>query len=117
MNLLQLNRASGAAIAFVIGTVVLVATTAVLKNTVTVPGIDADRDEVRTKALAEITAIEEKTLATLTVTDKQRGIVQLPIESALKLAAQKWPDAAAARADLAARSEKAAAPVKPVSFE
>ena len=117
MNLLQINRASGAAIAFIIGVVILVATTAVLKNVVATPDIDADRAEARSKALAEMQVVEEKTLTTLAVTDKQRGIVQLPIESALKLAAQKWPDAAAARADLAARLEKATVAVKPVSFE
>jgi len=117
VNLLQLNRASGAAIAFLIGVVILVATTVVLKLSVAAPSIDADRAEVRSKALAEIQAVEEKTLTTLAVTDKQRGIVQLPIESALKLAVQKWPDAAAARADLAARLEKATVAVKAVSFE
>lgn len=117
MNLLQLNRASGAAVGFIVGTVILVATTAVLKLSVVAPAIDADRDEVRTKALAEISVAEEKALNTLAIADNQRGIVHLPIESALKLAAQKWPDAAAARADLSARVDKATATVKPVSFE
>ena len=117
MNLLQINRASGAALGFIIGVVILVATTAVLKLSVAAPAIDADRDEVRTKALAEISVAEEKALNTLTVADSQRGIVHLPIESALKLAAQKWPDAAAARADLASRLEKSTVAVKPVSFE
>ena len=117
MNLLQINRASGAAVAFIIGVVLLVATTVVLKFSVAAPAIDADRAEVRSKALAEITANEEKELTTLVLADKQRGIVHLPIESALKLAAQKWPNAAAARADLAARLEKATVAVKAVSFE
>ena len=117
MNLLQLNRASGAAIAFVLGIVLLVATTLVLKFTVVAPAMNADRSEVRSKALAEMTAAEEKALNTLVIADRQRGIVHLPIESALKLAAQKWPDAAAARDDLAARVAKATAAVKPVSLE
>ena len=117
MNLRQLNRASGAAIAFAAGVVFLVATTVVLKFAVVAPDIDADRAAVRSQALAEITAAEEKALNTLVIADNQRGIVHLPIESALKLAAQKWPDAAAARADLAARVAKATATVKPVSFE
>ena len=117
MNLIQLNRASGAAIGFVVGVGILVATTAILKLSLRAPEIDADRAEVRSKALVEITAAEEKALNKLVVADNQRGIVHLPIESALKLAAQKWPDAAAARADLAARSAKATATVKPVSFE
>jgi hypothetical protein len=51
------------------------------------------------------------------VIDGQRGIVRLPIEDAMKLAAQKWQNPAQARADLISRAERAAAPVKPVSFE
>ena len=117
MNLLQINRASGAALGFIIGVVILVATTAVMKLSVTAPAIDADRDEVRTKALTEITAVEEKELKTLALADSQRGIVHLPIESALNLAAQKWSHAAAARADLAVRLEKSTVAVKAVSFE
>ena len=117
MNLLQLNRASGAAVGFVIGVTILVATAAVLKLSLRAPEIDADRAEVRSKALAEITAAEEKALNNVVMADSQRGIVHLPIDSAVKLAAQKWPDAAAARADLAARSAKATVAVKPVSFE
>ena len=117
MNLLQINRATAAALGFIVGVGILVATTAVLKLTVTAPDIDGDRGEARTKALAEISAAEDKALTTLSLADRQRGIVHLPIESALKLAAQKWPDAAAARADLAARVDKATATVKPVSFE
>lgn len=117
MNLLQINRASGAAIVFIIGIGLLVATTAVLKLSLRAPAIDSNRAESRSQALAEITAEEEKALNTLSVADNQRGILHLPIETALKLAAQKWPDAAAARADLSARVDKATATVKPVSFE
>jgi hypothetical protein len=117
MTLTQLNRASGAAIIFVIGVVILVATTAVLKLSVAAPAIDADRGKLRAKALAEITVAEDKALNTLAVADSQRGMVHLPIASALALAAQKWPDAAAARADLAVRLDKSTVAVKPVSFE
>ncbi len=117
MNLLQINRASGAAIALVAGVAVLVASTAVLKLSLKTPDIDADRGQVRSQALAEMRATEDKELKTLVIADNQRGIVHLPIESALKLAVQIWPDAAAARADLAARIDKATATVKPVSFE
>jgi hypothetical protein len=49
-------------------------------------------------------------------------MVRLPIEDAMKLAAQKWQNPSAARADLNARAEKAAAelpkaPEKPSAFE
>ena len=117
MNLLQLNRASSAAIGFVIGVVVLVAATVALKFAVVAPAINADRSAVRSQALAEMTATEEKALNTLVIADRQRDILHLPIETALKLAAQKWPDAAPARADLATRVAKATVAVKPVSVE
>ena len=51
------------------------------------------------------------------VIDAKRGIVRLPIKTALALAAQKYSDPAAARADLKSRVEKATAPVKTESFE
>ena len=41
----------------------------------------------------------------------------LPIETAMKLAAQKWQNPVAGRADLNARLQKANAPVKAESFE
>ena len=61
-------------------------------------------------------------MATAATIDAQRGIVRLPIEDAMKLAAQKWQNPSAARADLTARAEKAAAelpkaPEKPSAFE
>jgi hypothetical protein len=43
--------------------------------------------------------------------------VRLPIETAIKLAADKWQNHAAARADLKDRVEKSVAPVKTESFE
>ena len=115
MKLEQINRASAAGVAFIAGIVLFVALSVSVKLFVTAPAIDADQADTRYKALAEITAAEEKTLTTLAFADKQRGIVQLPIETAMKIAAEKSP--AAARADLAARVAKATAPVKAVSFE
>jgi hypothetical protein len=77
---------------------------------------------VRSQALADIRAAEDKALNTSAVIDAQRGVVRLPLEVAMKLAAQAWQDPAAARADLKARAEKAAAelpkgPEKPSAFE
>jgi len=117
MKVEQINRASGAAIAF-IGAIILFVVLAVgAKLLIQALAIDADRAELRSKALADMRANEEKVLNTATLIDKQRGIVQLPIETAMKIAAEKWSGPGAARADLAARVDKATAPVKAVSFE
>ena len=112
----QSRNASGAAVGFVIAIVLFVAVGVIAKLSISAPSIDADRAAERSKALAEISVAEEKALTTGAVIDSQRGIVRLPIDTAIDLAA-KWPNAAAARADLAARVEKATAAVKPVSFE
>jgi hypothetical protein len=113
----QSRNGSGAAAGFVIAIILFVAVGVVAKLAISAPSIDADRATERSQALAEIFAAEEKALTTSAVIDSQRGIVRLPIDSAIQLAAQKWGNAAAARADLSARVEKATATVKPVSFE
>jgi hypothetical protein len=122
MNLERTNRASAAAIGFLIVSMIFIALAAALKFSQQVPAIDADRATERSKALAEIRATEEKALSAAAVIDAQRGIVRLPIEDAMKLAAQKWQNPSAARADLNARAEKASAelpkaPEKPSAFE
>jgi hypothetical protein len=111
------RSASGAAAGFVIAIILFVAVGVIAKLCISAPAIDADRAAERTKALAEIQAAEEKALTTVRVIDAAHGTVGLPIDTAIQLAAQKWPDAAAARADLATRIAKATATVKPVSFE
>ena len=116
------NRASGAAVGFVLAVILFVALAVIVKWTVSAPAIDADRDAVRSKALAEIRATEEKSLTSPGWADQSRGIVRLPIDAAMKLAAQAWQNPATARADLNARAEKAAAPApvvvpKPSAFE
>lgn len=122
MNLDRINRGSGAAAGFLIVSVVFVVLALGVKLTLDVPTIDDDRGEQRSKALAEIRATEETALNTPAVIDAQRGIVRLPIDTAMQLAAQAWKNPAAARADLNARAEKAAAelpkaPAKPNPFE
>ena len=117
MSVQQINRASGAAIGFIIAIVLFVVLALGAKLLISVPAIDADRADVRSKALAEIRANEDKVLNTAAVTDRQHGTVQLPIETAMKIAAEKWSTPGTARADLAARVDKATAPIKPVSFE
>jgi hypothetical protein len=66
--------------------------------------------------------VEETSLNSAGWVDQARGIVRLPIATAEQLAAQAWQNPAAARADLKARAEKAAAPLpkapeKPSAFE
>jgi hypothetical protein len=122
MNLETINRSSGAAIAFVLAIVLFVAAAVVVKFGVQPPAIDADRGAERAKALAEITAVEEQSLNTLAWRDEARGLVRLPIETAIQLAAKKWSSPDAARAELNAREEKASAPApvvpaKPSAFE
>jgi hypothetical protein len=122
MNFEQTNRASGAAIGFLIVSVIFAALSVGLKLSQPVTAVDADRAEERSKALAEIHVAEEKALTTAATLDAQRGIVRLPIDTAMQLAAQQWQNPSAARADLNARAEKAAAelpktPEKPSAFE
>jgi hypothetical protein len=113
----QANRASGAAIAFILAIVFFVVLSVGVKLLVRPPAIDADRAELRYKALADMRANEDKVLNTPAIIDKQHGTVQLPIDTAIQIAAEKWAAPGAARADLAARVAKATAPIKPVSFE
>jgi hypothetical protein len=107
---------------FVAACFLFIALGVIVKLSVTVPAIDADRAAVRSKALAEIRATETTALTTAGWVDKDRGIVRLPIEAALQLSAQSAKNPVAARADLIARAEKAAAPLpktapKPSAFE
>jgi hypothetical protein len=122
MTLENSNRASGAAIAFVLATILFVALPFVVKISISVPSVDADAGAARSQALADLRATEDKTLNTAGWIDQQRGIVRLPIDVAIQQAAQAWQNPAQARADLTARAEKAAAPLpvapaKPSIFE
>jgi hypothetical protein len=122
MNIPTINRASGAAIGLILVSVIFAMLAVALKLFVTVPPLDADRAAVLAKALAEIRATENASLNNAGWIDQSRGIVRLPIETAVQLAAQAWQNPASARADLTARAEKAAAPApkapeKPSAFE
>lgn len=122
MSLEQTNRASAAAIGFIVVSVIFAALTVGLILKAKAPAIDADRAAVRSKALAEIRATEEKALANVALIDPQRGIVRLPIETAMQMAAKAWQNPAGARTDLIARVEKATAelpkaPAQPSAFE
>jgi len=98
-------------IVFVVACFLFVALTAIVKFSVPVPAIDADRAAVRSKDLAEIRAAEATALATPGWVDKDRGIVRLPIDDAMQIYEQAAQNPAAARADLMARAKKAVAPL------
>lgn len=94
----------------------------VVKLSVPVPAIDADRAALRSKALADIHSAEAAALSTAGWVDQDRGIVRLPIETALQLSESAAQNPAAARADLIARAARAAASLpktapKPSAFE
>ena len=121
MNSENVNRASGAATGFIVASLIFIALVVVVKFSVHVPAIDADRAAARAKALAEIRATEDKSLNTAGWVDQSRGIVRLPIETAMQETVQAWQNPAPARAGLIARQEKAGAraraPAKPNPFE
>ena len=122
MNLQTLNRSSAAGIGVLLVSVLFAVLAVAVKLSVAAPAIDADRNAARAKALAEIRAVETASLNSTAWVDQSRGSVRLPIATAEQLAAQAWQNPAAARADLTARAEKAAAPApkapeKPSAFE
>ena len=121
-NTPDVNRASGAAVGFVIASVIFIVFAVIVKLSATVPSIDASRATMISQALYEIRTNEVASLDSAGWVDRDRGIVRLPIDTAIQIAAQKWQDPAEARADLIARSRKAAAPLpkvapKPSLFE
>jgi hypothetical protein len=122
MNTENVNRASSAATGFIIASLIFIALVVVVKFSIHVPDIDADRAVARAKALAEIRAVEDKSLGTVGWIDQARGIVRLPIETAMQETLQAWQNPAQARADLISRQEIASkpapvAPAKPNAFE
>ena len=122
MNPEQANRASGAAVALIIGSLVFIVLTAAARFLSRVPDIDADSEAIRSATLAKIRATETTNLNQVAWVDQARGIVRLPIDTAIQLTVQAWQDPAQARADLIAREKKATAPApvvppKPSAFE
>jgi hypothetical protein len=122
MNPEQANRASGAAVALIIGSLVFIVLTAAARFLSSAPDIDADSGAKRSETLAKIRATETTNLNQVAWIDQARGVVRLPIDSAIQLTVQAWQDPAQARADLIAREKKATAPApvvppKPSAFE
>jgi len=122
MNLERVNRGSGAAVGFLAVSVIFAVLAVGVKLTQQAPAVDADRGTERAKDLAEIRVTEDQALKNAAVLDAQRGIFRLPIDQAMQQVVQAGSNPAAARADLKARAEKAAAelpkaPEKPSAFE
>lgn len=122
LNAPDVNRASGAAVGFAIASVIFIVFAVIVKRSATVPPVDANRAATISQALYEIRTNEVASLNSAGWIDRDRGIVRLPIDTAIQITAQEWQDPASARADLIARSKKAAAPLpkaapKPSLFE
>jgi len=91
---------------FVAACLLFVALVAIVKFSVSVPAINADRAAVRSKALADIRAAEAAALSTPGWIDQDRNIVRLPIDTALQLAAQAAQNPAAARAENGSETQR-----------
>jgi hypothetical protein len=105
---------------FVIACLLFVALVVVVKLSVSVPAIDADRAALRSKALADIRTAEATALATPGWVDQDRNIVRLPIETAMQIIERQ--SSSSAHATLIWREEQANAPLpktapKPSAFE
>ena len=86
------------------------------------PPFGEDRVAVRAKNLAEVRGLDSQALTTVGWADQAKGIVRLPIETALQLAEREWQNPAQARSNLIARVEKATyvpppPPAKPSQYE
>jgi hypothetical protein len=122
MKLEQTNRATGAAISLMVGSLVFIVLCAAVRFLTTAPDIDAAAGAKRSQALATIRGTEYTNLNQVAWIDQARGIVRLPIDTAMELTVQAWQNPAQARADLIEREKKATAPApvtpaKPSAFE
>jgi hypothetical protein len=93
-------------IIFVAGALLFIALVAVVKFSTTIPAIEADRAVVISKALADIHSAESNAINSVGWVDQSRGVVRLPIETAMQMVASDSP--AALRAALAARANRIA---------
>jgi hypothetical protein len=109
-NTPDVNRASGAGVAFLAGALIFLVLIVIVKLTVTVPAIDANRATFISNDLYQIRTNEVVSLNNAGWVDKDRGIVRLPIDRAMQLTEFYWQDPAAGRSELIARAKKAAAP-------
>lgn len=118
-NTLDVNRASAAAIGFLAASLIFIVLVVIANFSRNVPAIDAARGNAISSALYQIRTNEVTSLNNAGWIDQNRGVVRLPIETAMQIAAQEWRNPAAGRTNLIARAQKATAPVpaKPSQFE
>jgi hypothetical protein len=86
------------------------------------PPVNANRAAERARALEEIRAAESKGLQEVGWINEDKGVVRLPIETAMTLVEREWRNPSAARSNLLARVEKASfvpppPPEQPSQFE
>lgn len=85
-------------------------------------GLNQARAEERAKNLKELREVTGTTLHSYAWRDQAKGVVHLPIEDTLKIAAKEWQNPASARTNLIGRADKfyalpPKAPEKPSAFE
>ena len=118
-NTPEVNHTSGAAVAFIAGALIFLVLIVIVKLTLKVPAIDANRATFISNNLYQIRTNEEASLNNPGWVDKDRGVVRLPIDRAIQLTEFYWQDPAAGRNELIERAKKAAAlaPKKANPFE
>ncbi|HEY9172475.1 MAG TPA: hypothetical protein VI136_09355 [Verrucomicrobiae bacterium] len=84
--------------------------------------LDEARVAERYKNLAEVRGADSQALTTVGWVDHAKGVVRLPMDTALKLTEREWQHPAQARSNLIARVEKATyvpppPPPKPSQYE
>lgn len=92
------------------------------RKLVTPDALNAERVAFRYQSLTEVKGADSQALTSVGWVDQGKGVVRLPIETALKLAEREWQNPAQARSNLLARVEKATyvpppPPAKPSQYE
>lgn len=116
-------RSTMAYVFAVVGAFLIVAALVwVTRKLVPLPALDEVRIAERYKNLADVRGLDSQALTTVGWVDQGKGVVRLPIETALKLAEREWQNPSQARSNLIARVEKATfvpppPPAKPSQYE
>ena len=115
------NRSRLAAIVAVLGAFFIVAALVLaMRHYTTPPPLNAQRAAERARALADIRAAEAEALTHAAWLDPEKGLVRLPVDTAMQIVERDWQNPAAGRSNLLARVDKAnppPPPPKPSAFE
>jgi hypothetical protein len=107
----------------IFGTFLIVALLVLAMRHYTRPeSVGASRVEERHRFLQDQRAADAKAINEYDWTDKEKGIVRLPVQRAMELTLREWQNPATARSNLISRVEKATAappkaPEKPSIYE